>query len=111
MTVLLDRNPKILLTERSIPQWVSMTWDEYEQWRDAPTAKTIYAALMIPEYWVIDVQGRRVLMFGLGAEKYQEVETSALMPGVTIALLEATITQWVEVTNNAAASWFTKQIS
>ena len=37
------------------------------------------------------VQGRRMLMFGLVEGKYQEVETSALMPGVTIALLEATI--------------------
>ena len=78
---------------------------------DLDEMKQIYAALMIPEYWVIDVQGRRVLMFGLVAGKYQEVETSALMPGVTVALLEATITKWVEGTNIAAASWFMKQIS
>ena len=78
---------------------------------DLDEMKQIYAALMIPEYWVIDVQGRRVLMFGLVAGKYQEVETSALMPGVTVALLEATITKWVEGTNIAATSWFMKQIS
>ena len=78
---------------------------------DLDEMKQIYAALMIPEYWVIDMQGRRVLMFGLIAGKYQEVETSALMPGVTVALLEATIDRWVKDTNIAAASWFMKQIS
>jgi Uma2 family endonuclease len=223
MTLSLDRTPQFSQPIRSMPQWVSMTWAEYEQWRDGTTSKTaqwyfdrnlflvrdmgwegivhaqvkdlfillislwfmshpdriaqsmsggllekpglkaaspdlmlyvgpgcpewqpgetrrinldrwrvpdlvgevadttlasdldemkqIYAALMIPEYWVIDVQGRRMLMFCLVAGKYQEVETSVLMPGVTIALLEETIDRWATGTNISAATWFMQQIS
>ena len=53
---------------------------------------------------MVNVQGQRVLMFGLVVGKYQEIETSVLMQGVTIALLEATINRWVESTNTTAAS-------
>ena len=71
----------------------------------------IYAAFIIPEYSVVNVQGQRVLMFRLVVGKYQEIETSVLVLGVTIALLEATINRWVESTNTTAASWFMVQIS
>ncbi len=223
MTLSLDRPPYSGQQARSMPQWVSMTWDEYEQWRDGTTSKTaqwyfdrnlflvrdmgwegivhaqvkdlfillislwfmahpdrvaqsmsggllekaglkaaspdlmlyvglgcpewqpgearridlhrwrvpdlvgevadttlasdldemkqIYAALEIPEYWVIDVQGRRVLMFGLVRGKYQEMEASGLMPGVTIALLEEALLRWTNETNISAAAWFMQQIS
>ncbi len=227
MTLSLDRTPQIepqiKQQARSIPQWVSMTWDQYEQWRDGTTSKTaqwyfdrnlflvrdmgweginhakvkdlfimlislwcmahpdrlaesmsggllekpglkaaspdlmlyigsgcpewqegetrridldrwrvpdlvgevadttlasdldemkqIYAALGIPEYWVIDVLGRRVLMFGLVAGKYQEIEASVLMAGVTIALLEETIDRWSKGTNISAAAWFMQTIA
>ena len=65
---------------------------------------------MIPEYSVVNVEGQRVLMFRLVVGKYQEIETSVLVLGVTIALLEATINRWVESTNTTAASWFMVQI-
>jgi Uma2 family endonuclease len=78
---------------------------------DLDEMKQIYAALEIPEYWVIDVQGRRVLMFGLVRGKYQEMEASGLMPGVTIALLEEALLRWTNETNISAAAWFMQQIS
>ena len=65
---------------------------------------------MIPEYSVVNMQGQRVLMFRLVVGKYQEIETSVLVLGVTIALLETTINRWVESTNTTAASWFMVQI-
>jgi hypothetical protein len=40
MTLSLDRSPQFSQPIRSMPQWVSMTWDEYEQWRDGTTSKT-----------------------------------------------------------------------
>jgi Putative restriction endonuclease len=40
MTLSLDRTPQGSQPSRSMPQWVSMTWDEYEQWRDGTTSKT-----------------------------------------------------------------------
>jgi hypothetical protein len=40
MTLSLERTREIKRQARSIPQWVSMTWEQYEQWRDGTTSKT-----------------------------------------------------------------------
>ena len=101
---------RINLDRWRVPDWVGEVADTTLA-SDLHEMRQIYEALMIPEYWVIDVQGRRVLMFGLVAGKYQEIETSVLMQGVTIVLLEATIDRWVKGTNITAASWFMTQIS
>ncbi|MEN9258846.1 MAG: Uma2 family endonuclease [Gloeomargarita sp. SRBZ-1_bins_9] len=78
---------------------------------DLDQKKHLYAALGVPEYWVIDAQGGRVFMFTLAEGSYQRVESSATLPGVTAALLEATIAQAQSGTNIAAAAWFAQQLS
>lgn len=53
--------------------------------------KQLYAALGIPEYWVIDVRGSRVFAFLLQSNgKYQLTETSQTLKGLSIDLLEQT---------------------
>jgi Uma2 family endonuclease len=73
---------------------------------DLDEMKQIYAALGVPEYWVIDVQGRRVLAFGLEAGQYQPCETSIALEGLPIALLEQSLDQMANGSNITAASWF-----
>jgi Uma2 family endonuclease len=49
---------------------------------DLDEMKQLYAALGIGEYWVVDVQGLRVLMFRLGADgKYREYGGGELVYG------------------------------
>jgi Uma2 family endonuclease len=79
---------------------------------DLDQQKHLYAALGIPEYWVIDVQGRRVFAFLLDeAGNYQPCSQSEALKGLPIALLEQTIEKLMTSTNTAAAGWFAQQIS
>jgi Uma2 family endonuclease len=80
---------------------------------DLDEKKQLYAALQIPEYWVIDVQGRRVLAFRLGAEgRYQEIDVSIALNGLSIDLIRQTLVQLAQgMSNSAAAQWFAAKIA
>ncbi|MGL5063846.1 MAG: Uma2 family endonuclease [Microcoleus sp.] len=70
----------------------------------------MYAALGIPEYWVVDIKGERVLAFRLQENgKYQECEISDALEGLPIALLSDTL-KILSEGNGTAAMWFAQQI-
>jgi Uma2 family endonuclease len=78
---------------------------------DLDEKKQLYADLGIPEYWVIDVQGKRLFAFQLQENgKYQEYGESLALAGLPILLLEETLMQLDEGTNGSAALWFAQQI-
>ena len=79
---------------------------------DLDEKKQLYAALGIPEYWVIDVWGQRVLAFCLqdhGA--YQQCTHSVALAGLPIELLTQTLARLNQGTNISAAHWFAQQIT
>ena len=78
---------------------------------DLHEMKEIYAAIGVPEYWVIDIQGRRVLMFVLEEMRYQQVEVSTVMIGLTVALLEEALGRWEQEEGIEIGNWFMQQIS
>ena len=79
---------------------------------DLDEKKRLYADLSIPEYWVIDIKGERVLAFRLQDDgKYQQCEYSVALEGLPIALIEQTLAQMNQGTNVSAALWFAQQIS
>jgi Uma2 family endonuclease len=77
---------------------------------DLDEIKQLYAALGIPEYWVINVLGRQVLAFRLVDGRYQQCDTSIALPGLPIALLEEALEQLAQGTNISAAGWFMQAI-
>jgi Uma2 family endonuclease len=78
---------------------------------DLDEKKQLYAALELPEYWVIDVEGCRVLAFRLAADgKYQQCTVSEALPGLSIALVEQTFARLTHETNGSAALWFAQQL-
>jgi Uma2 family endonuclease len=78
---------------------------------DLDEKKQLYASLAIPEYWVIDIRGKRVIAFLLQPNgKYQEIETSQALTGLPIILLEETLTQLEQGNNGTAALWFSQKI-
>jgi Uma2 family endonuclease len=79
--------------------------------QDLDRKKHLYAALGIPEYWVIDVRGRRVLAFLLQDGSYEECETSEAFSGLAITLLEQTLERVDQEANTDAALWFSKQLA
>jgi len=80
---------------------------------DLDEKKQLYAALEIPEYWVIDVKGERVLAFRLQDDgKYQQCEYSLALEGFPIALLEKTLEQVSQQGDYVSAGmWFSQQIA
>lgn len=71
----------------------------------------LYAALEIPEYWVVDIRGERVLAFRLQDDgKYQQCEYSVALEGLPISLIEQTLRQLEGGNNGSAALWFALQI-
>jgi hypothetical protein len=78
---------------------------------DLDEQKQLYASLRIGEYWVIDVKGQRVFAFGLTAQGlYEIIETSRVLEGLSIALIEQTLERLDHETNTAAANWLMQQL-
>jgi Uma2 family endonuclease len=78
---------------------------------DLDEMKQLYAALGIAEYWVINVPGKQVVAFRLVDGKYQQCDTSIVLPGLPIGLLEEALDHLAEGTNISAASWFAQAIA
>ncbi|BAC91077.1 Uma2 family endonuclease [Gloeobacter violaceus] len=79
---------------------------------DLDEQKHLYAALGVPEYWVVDVQGGRVFAFELAENgQYRVCSTSRALAGLPMTLLEETLQRLAEGTNTGAAAWFTQQIA
>jgi Uma2 family endonuclease len=76
---------------------------------DLDEKKQLYLTLAIPEYWVVDVKGKRVLAFRLVASKYEECAESVALAGLPIELLEQTL-DLMDNSNGNAALWFATQI-
>lgn len=79
---------------------------------DLDEKKHLYAALGIPEYWVVDVRGQRVFAFLLQENgEYLACDTSLALAGLPIALLDDTLQRLAQGTNTSAAAWLSQQMT
>ncbi|GAB4376388.1 MAG: Uma2 family endonuclease [Elainellaceae cyanobacterium] len=102
---------RIDLTQSRLPDLVGEISDTTLT-NDLDEQKHLYAALGIPEYWVVDVRGQRVFAFLLQENgEYKTCEESRSLAGLPIALLEETLQRLSEGTNTSAAAWFAQQIA
>jgi Uma2 family endonuclease len=76
---------------------------------DLDEKKQLYLTLEIPEYWVVDVRGKRVMAFRLVDGKYQECIESIALAGLPIELLEQTLAR-MDDDNGNVAMWFASQL-
>ncbi len=78
---------------------------------DLDEKKRLYAAIGVPEYWVIDVQARRMFIFLLqGGGVYQESDKSQALDGLTKDLLEQTLARTQLESNGNVAMWFAQRL-
>jgi hypothetical protein len=78
---------------------------------DLDEKKQLYSALKIPEYWVIGVRIKQVLIFILQENgKYLESDTSQLLIGLKVELLNQTLAQLEQRGTKQATRWFYHQI-
>jgi len=102
---------RINLTQWRVPDLVGEISDTTLA-TDLDEKKKLYADLEIPEYWVIDVLGRRAIAFRFHSDgKYQQCVYSVTLKGLPIPLLDQTLERLIGGTNISAASWFAQQIA
>lgn len=79
---------------------------------DLDEKKHLYASLKIPEYWVIDILGKRVFCFQLQENNlYKEADFSLTLKNLPISLLNETLALLDSQTNGSVAGWFAQQIT
>ena len=79
---------------------------------DLNEMKSLYAALGIPEYWIINAKDYKVLAFQLQPNgQYQPIETSTVLSRLPISLLEQALNRLTEETNITAATWFMQALT
>jgi Uma2 family endonuclease len=79
---------------------------------DLDEKKHLYADLGIKEYWVIDVQAKRIFAFELEENgKYKIIENSVILEGLAISLLEEALSRLETESNGMVANWFLQQIT
>ena len=80
---------------------------------DLDEKKRTYAALAVPEYWVVDVRGSRVFFFCLNANgQYEETQRSMAIPDFSCELLEQALSMLSPtITNMDVANWFQQQLA
>jgi Uma2 family endonuclease len=78
---------------------------------DLNPMKELYAALGIPEYWIIDTKAYKIFAFQLQPNgTYEEIESSNILSGLPIMLLQQTLDRLTQDTNITAAQWFMQAI-
>ncbi len=78
---------------------------------DLGEKKQLYAALKIPEYWVINVETKQVLMFILQEDNnYLESNRSQALIGLEANLLNQTLEQLYQGGTGQTTRWFYQQI-
>jgi Uma2 family endonuclease len=102
---------RINLTKWRVPNLVGEISDTTLA-SDLDEKKHLYAALGIPEYWVIDVRGRQIFAFLLDENGvYQDCTHSVALKGLAIELLEQALQKLGEGTNTSVAAWFAQEIA
>ena len=99
---------RINLNEWRVPD-LAVEIADYTLASDLDEKKQLYLALAIPEYWVVDVRGKRVLAFRLVDGKYQECIESIALLGLPIELLDRTLER-MDDDNGNVAMWFASQV-
>jgi len=102
---------RIDLTKWRVPDLVGEVSDTTLA-TDLDEKKQLYAALLIPEYWVINVSGKQGMAFRLQENgKSQQISQSVALENLAISLLEQTLEKLTQESNINAALWFAQQIA
>lgn len=73
--------------------------------------KHLYEELVIPEYWLVNINTKKVRAFRLQEDKtYQEINISVALAGLPIELLDQTLSRINQGKTGSAATWFSQEI-
>ena len=77
---------------------------------DIGNKRLLYEELGIAEYWVVDVQNAQVIAFKVSDRGSQRIETSQVLPGLEISLLNEALRRTRENNHSIVGQWMIKEI-
>lgn len=76
---------------------------------DIGTKRALYEELGVAEYWVVNVQTAQVLAYTIADRGSQRIQASQVLPGLTIAILEAALHRSRETDQSQVGAWLLTQ--
>ncbi|MEO0456920.1 MAG: Uma2 family endonuclease [Cyanobacteria bacterium P01_A01_bin.114] len=76
---------------------------------DLGKKRMLYESLNIPEYWVVDVKKAEVIIFAIADSGSRRLEASLVLPGLTVATLDAALKKSRTSDQTALGQWLMAQ--
>jgi Uma2 family endonuclease len=76
---------------------------------DVGTKRALYEELGVSEYWVVDVQNAQLLAYAVADQGSKRIQESQVLPGLTIAILEAALCRSRETDQSQVGAWLLNQ--
>jgi Uma2 family endonuclease len=78
---------------------------------DLGEKRLLYEALAVQEYWVVDVNRAEVTAFAIADAGSRQLDTSQVLPGLTMAVVKETLERSRSEEHGAIARWLLSQFS
>ena len=75
---------------------------------DLGRKRIMYERLGVQEYWVVDVEGRKVVAFSIDSGRSGQIWVSAVLPGLEMDLIEEALRRSQTENDGAIAQWLLK---
>lgn len=75
---------------------------------DLGIKRILYERAGISEYWVVDVEGKKVVAFDIEDERSGQIRTSGVLPGLEMDLVEEALRRSQSENDGAIAQWLVK---
>ncbi len=78
---------------------------------DLGEKRLLYERLAVQEYWVVDVNRTEVTAFSVADGGSRQIDTSQVLPGLTMALVKETLERSRAEEHGAMTRWLLNQFS
>jgi Uma2 family endonuclease len=75
---------------------------------DLGAKRLLYERVGVKEYWVVDVEGQKVVAFSVDEGRSGQIRTSAVLPGLDMGVIEEALRRSQSENDGAISQWLMK---